>query len=228
MNARLRILLAGLGALLLAACSGGTDRPTLHAQLFGAVRDEIAARTAPEVQRPPLTRASLDTVELAAIEVTLEQSGTQAYLFEQLVRRDDAPGRITVWRTEDDVTLALREGVLIATRGLGGDLLSSAVQVETGRPGPAGGGAHVMHVAARDNKAVPIRLACDLEDLGATTITIVERAHPVRHLRETCETVDGARVVNDYWVETRGGLVWQSRQWAGPTIGYLRIRQLTR
>lgn len=215
------LLLAGL-----AGCSGGRDRPTLNAQIFESVRGNVAARLAPEVERPPLTRAALDTVEVAAIEVTLEESGIQAYLFEQLERRDDAPGRIVVWRTEDNVTLALRNGVLIATRGLGGDLLSSAVQVAGTQPGPSGSGQKVMRIAARDNKAVPIRLACELTDLGPETIVIVERGHPARHLRETCEGAGGT-VVNDYWTDARSGVVWQSRQWAGPTIGYIRIRQLT-
>ncbi len=37
----------------------------------------------------------------------------------------------------------------------------------------------------------------------------------------------GGEVVNDYWVDSRGGLVWKSRQWAGPQIGYIRFRRLT-
>lgn len=219
---------ACLGGLLmaLAACSGGTDRPTLNAQLFAAVRENVAARTAPRTERPPLTRAALDTVEGEFIEVTIENDDALAYLFMQLRRQDDQPGRITVWRTEDNVTLTERNGVLIATRGLGGDLLSSAVQVTGTRPGPAGSGQKVLQIAARDNKAVQIAMACDLTDLGPETIVIVERRHATRHLRERCEG-GGGTVVNDYWTDTGSGIVWQSRQWAGPYVGYVRMRQLT-
>ena len=214
-------------ALVLAGCSGGTDQPTGNLQVLEAARQRVAAARAPETERPPLTRAALDTVEVAAIEATVEDADAQAYLFEQVVRRDDAPGQIVVWRTEDNVTLALRSGVLIATRGLGGDLLSTQVELAGDRPGPAvGGGQKIMRVRALDNKAVPIVLACEVTDLGPETIVIVERAHPTRHLRETCEG-GGGTVVNDYWTDPRSGLVWQSRQWAGPYIGYIRTRQLT-
>ena len=41
------------------------------------------------------------------------------------------------------------------------------------------------------------------------------------------EGPDGGVVVNDYWVDPGGGLVWQSRQWGGPAMGYLRTRRLT-
>ena len=114
--------------------------------------------------------------------------------------------------------------MLIATRGLGGDVISTEVQVAGDSPGPARGGARVLHVQALDNQAVPVRLSCTLADLGPETLTIVERRHATRHLRETCSGENGT-VVNDYWTE--GGLVRQSRQWAGPFIGYLKTRQLT-
>lgn len=217
-------LLAGLG-LVLAACSGGTDRPAGNLQVLNAARQQVAEARAPETERPPLTRAVLDPLEGAFLEATVENTGALAYLFVQLRRTDDLPGEIVVWRTEDDVTLAARNGALIATRGLGGDLLSTSVET-AGAPGPVASGQKVMHIRARDNQAVPITLACEVADMGPETIVIVERAHPTRHLRERCEGAGGT-VVNDYWTDPRSGLVWQSRQWAGPTIGYIRTRQLT-
>ena len=51
--------------------------------------------------------------------------------------------------------------------------------------------------------------------------------HPTTHMRETCVTADGGRITNDYWVDTRAGLVWQSQQWAGPHVGYVKMRRLT-
>jgi len=69
-------------------------------------------------------------------------------------------------------------------------------------------------------------MACSLQDLGPAPVEIVEVTYATRHLQERCEAA-GSVVVNDYWVDSRSGRVWQSRQWAGPTIGYLRLRQLT-
>lgn len=221
-------------ALILAGCSGGDAVPTLELQVIKAGQAVVAKRSAPKVERPPLTRAALDTLEGSFLEVTLERHDQLAYLYVNATRRDGDPGLITVWRTDDNITLAMRSGVLIATRGLGGDILSSTVQVAQGVPGPARSGERVMNIRTLDNKAVRLTLACDLADLGAETIVIVEQRHATRHLRETCEggrAGDGrsaGQVVNDYWVDPGSGLVWQSRQWAGPSTGYLRLRRLTR
>lgn len=223
---RMRSLATAALVLALAGCAGGLDRPTLNLQVIEALRSTLAARMAPRAERPPLTRAALDTVEGAFLEATVEARGQSAYLFVSGSRTNSSPGRIVVWRTEDNVSLAVRNGVLIETRGLGGDLGSSAVQVEGFRPGPGGSGPRVMQIRALDNKLVQISLACELTDLGPEPVEIVELRHPTRHLREHCEG-GGGTVVNDYWVESRRGIVWQSRQWAGPFIGYIALRQLT-
>jgi hypothetical protein len=84
-----------------------------------------------------------------------------------------------------------------------------------------------MQLRGLDNRGVSLALACDRQDLGPEAVTIVEIAHPARHLRETCTSSDGGSVVNDYWVDPQRRIVWQSRQWAGPVIGYIRTRRLT-
>lgn len=234
MRRDLKFLCSGAILLTLAACSGGDEVASLELSLVKATGAVIAARTAPKVTRPPLTRAALNTLDGSFLEVTLERRDQLAYLYVSAQRRDARPGRITVWRTEDNITLTMRGGVLIATRGLGGDILSSNVQLAGDAPGPARGGEKILDIRALDNKAVRLALTCDLADLGPETIVIVEQRHATRRLRETCRggiAADGTgtpgRVVNDYWVDTGAGLIWQSRQWAGPETGYLRLRRLT-
>ena len=227
---------AVLALLALAACGGGKEVAPLELQVLQAGKARFQQLTGGKpAPLPQLSRAFLDTVDQPYIEATLERRDQTAYLLIADRRRDDLPGEIVTWRTGDNVTLTTRAGVLIATRGLGGNLLSAQVQVADGRLGPASGGAHVMQIRAHDNKALGMALACDLEDLGAETIIIVERAHATRHLRQRCERVrqgdepgQGGVVVNDYWIDSTQGVIWQSRQWAGPEIGYLRLRRLTK
>ncbi len=222
-----RRALATLGLVLtLAACSGGTDAPPVELQLVNSVRGVIQSRVAGKPAVSPLTRTLLDEQDVSYLEVVSERRDLTAYLTIGAERHDSGPGRITVWRTADNVSLAMRNGVLIATRGLGGDILSSQVPVRGNEPGPATGGERTYRILARDNKAVRVVLACDRVDLGPETIEIVERRYPTRHLQERCTASDGD-VINDYWVDSRAGLVWQSRQWAGPYVGYLRTRRLT-
>lgn len=228
--------LAGLAAaalLALAGCSRGPDAPPTQLQVLAAARvsagnliGKLRGTEAPA--RPPLTRAALDTVTVPVLEVTVERHDDWAFLFRTLERSDASPGRIEQWSTEDsNVTLTLRGGVLIATRGLGGDLLSSAVQVSDARPGPAGGGEHRQLIRNLDYRETALALSCELVDLGPETIEIVERRHATRHLQQRCEG-GGGRVVNDYWTDPRAGILWQSRQWAGPQLGYLRLRRLVK
>lgn len=230
--------LCALGmTLALAACSGGDAVPSLQLEVINAGRAAIAAKTAPKTTRPPLTRAVLNTLDGAFVEATLERRDQLAYLYVSAQRRDAHPGLITVWRAEDNGTLVMRNGVLVATQGLGGDILSSSVQVAGTAPGPSASGEKILTIRALDNKSVRLALACELSDLGPAPIEIIGQRHATRHLRETCEggvaadqsgrAGQSGKVVYDYWVDPHNGVVWQSRQWAGPTIGYVRLRQLT-
>jgi len=223
----MKIGIAPLTLLLLIGCSGGTDEVPLELEVIQAGQEFVKQRRAdPPPERAPLRRSDLDALEGSFQEVTLERADTLAYLSVNAIRTDDHPGRIVVWRSEDDVTLATRNGVLIQTRGLPGDLLSSTVQVAGRRPGPASGGEHVQMVRSLDDRQVRLSLACDLADLGPEVIEIVERQHQTRHLQQRCQG-GGGTVVNDYWVDDAAGVVWQSRQWGGPHIGYIRLRRLT-
>jgi hypothetical protein len=222
-----RGLLGGLAALVLAGCSGGTQEPSTILIALDRLGQSLARSDAPQAERPPLTRAALDVLDGAFLEATIEDRDLLAYLFVNAEREDDGPGPIVVWRTDDDITLTLRGGVLVATRGLGRDIISAGTLQQPGRPGPAPGtGQRQIFLMTGGNQVQTLTLACEVTDLGPETIVIVERAHPTRHLRETCQGGGGA-IVNDYWVDAARGLVWQSRQWAGPQTGYMRFRQLT-
>ncbi len=217
-----------LALLILTGCSGGTEQPPLELEIIEAGQEVIVqSRAAPPAERPPLRRADLDVLDGSFMEITRERADLLAYLYVNAQRTDRFPGRIIVWRSDDDVTLATRNGVLIETRGMRGDLLSSTVRVAGNRPGPASSGAHVQMIHSLDNRQVQLALDCDLVDLGPKVIEIVEHRHNTRHLQQRCQGGGGV-VVNDFWVDESAGLVWQSRQWAGPHIGYLRLRRLTR
>jgi Group 4 capsule polysaccharide lipoprotein gfcB, YjbF len=227
MMRRLTTGLALSALAVLGACSQGVEQTPLQVEVFQSIGQAIQSRSrSPQAARPPLTRAALDTVEGPYIEVTLESNGVFAYLSQQLVRRDDTPGEIVLWRTEDNITLALRAGVLTASRGLGDDLLSASALMLSLPQGGSRTGGRSYQIRGLDNAKQSLTLACTLQDLGPDPVEIVGLRYDTRHLQERCEGASGV-VVNEYWREPGSGRVWQSRQWAGPGIGYLRIRQLT-
>lgn len=226
MMRRLHLVSALLSVLILGACSQGNQVTPLQLQVLQAGQQIIASKRSVKVERPPLTREVLDAVDGAYIEAVVERRDALAYLRVQAIRQDQNPGQITVWRTDDNITLTMRNGVLIATRGLGGDLLSAQVPVRASIPGPADTGAHVMYLRSGANHQRRLSLVCERIDLGSETVTIVGQSYRTRHLQQRCSG-GGGEVVNDYWVDSRAGLVWKSRQWAGPQIGYIRFRRLT-
>jgi hypothetical protein len=220
-------LIAALGiALLVLGCSRGTEEAPLQEQVFKNLGNVIRDRTTPDAGLPPVTRAELDALDGGAMEATIESRNQAAYLYVNAERADGGAGQVTVWRTGDNVTLALRNGVLVATRGLGNDVLSSDVRTSPGQPGPASGGSHTQLIRGGDEEALRMSLVCEISDKGPQTIEIVERRHATRHVQQHC-TGGGGAIVNDYWIDPGSNVVWQSRQWAGPGIGYLRLRRLS-
>lgn len=215
-----------LGLLvLMMGCASGTEDVPLQVEIAKQTRAAIQARREGPAKLPPVTRAQLDALDAPALEVRLERQDLAAYLFVSGERNEGARGQVQVWRTGDNASITLRNGVLVATRGIGNDILSSTVQVSGSLPGPSQGGTHVQLIRAGDLEERRLAMACELIDRGPASIEIVQRRHATRHLQQKCQASTG-EVTNDFWVDNRAGVVWQSRQWAGPEIGYLRVRLL--
>ncbi|UWQ93505.1 YjbF family lipoprotein (plasmid) [Rhodobacteraceae bacterium M382] len=222
----MRFVLSVAVLLTVLGCSRGTEEAPLQEQVVRNIGNVIRARTQPDPGLPPVTRAQLDALDGGALEATVENRGLSAYLSVNATRDDGAGGHVTVWRTGDDATLTTRNGILVATRGLGADILSSDVRVSGDQPGPVGGGSHVQLIRGGDEQALRLSLICEISDKGSQTLEIVGRRHVTRHVQQSCTGAGGA-ITNDYWVDPRANVVWQSRQWAGPEIGYIRLRRLS-
>lgn len=225
-----RALVAVLAAaLVLAGCNRGNDAAPVQLQLArasgGLVKSIFGGRKAQA--RPEPTRAQLEATGESIISLVAERREMQAYLYMADRHRDDLPGVLETWRTTDEgASLTLRDGVLVTTRGFGGDLLSTSVELQDGHLGPLPG-AVVQQIRVSDNRKRALYLSCDMADLGPEPVVILGKTHATRHLQQRCEG-GGGRVVNDFWTDARAGMIWQSRQWAGPEVGYLRVQRVTK
>ena len=216
--------------LVISACSGGSEDPMrAPLELVSDLREEFRnRRTASKNEQPTLemTRALLDTFTVSVLEVRLEGRGRKAILLPAALRTDQSPGQVTVWKTFEEAHVILRDGVLYATRGLGRDLASSdtpaALRAVNTRA--AAVGARSMRVRNDVNGTDLLRFQCEIEVVSDTTLEIVERRFAVRHLQETCRNSEGF-FVNDYWVDSSSAVI-QSRQWAGPHLGFMSIQLL--
>lgn len=219
-----------LALMALSACSTGPAETTADVELVKVIGARISQWRKPKPEPLVVTRALLEQLDQPHIEVRVEREDLTGYMGLHLTRRDDLPGEITIWRSSDNATLAFRNGMLMTSHGLGDDLLSAEVPAVADQPGPARGGGRSYSLRGGDNQAFQLNMVCSVTDLGPETIEIVEIRYTTRHLQEHCEGGEGIGakgvVVNDYWIDSRTAKLWQSRQWAGPGIGYLRIRDL--
>jgi len=135
---------------------------------------------------------------------------------------------VETWQTADDVTLSFREGVLVASRGLGGDLMTADVTGTLAVLRGTGAAAYPRPQTTLDGdwQIVVIPFRCRIADRRAEVLTIAERVQPVQRLEEVC-TAPGREVRNLYW-QGADGFLWATRQWVGDAPGSLETERLIR
>lgn len=210
-------LLTAVVALALAGCGSDVDE-TLTSRTFQALGKKVIGvgrKTAPQPLK--LTRAGLATLPPADL-ATIVSSGAEAVIFEIGQNGDTA-----TWSTVDDRTLAIREGQIVATRGLRGDLVAAEVP-PLSRIAAGSGDYNRMLVTIGDNeRTLRTGYACTLSVVGSQTITLVQRSYATRHVQENC-TGKVRDFTNDYWFQ--GGTLRQSRQWMGADLGHILLSRL--
>jgi hypothetical protein len=212
-----RLLLPAL-ALILAGCGSDVDE-TLSAKTFQAVGQAVAGQGRKQaVPSLGLTRAGLATLAFPADLATVVSTGAEAVIF-----KIGQNGDTETWSSVDDKTLAIRQGQIVATRGLRGDLVSAAVPALSRIAGGSGSHDRVLVTIGEDETTLRSRYACSLSVAGSQTITLVERSYATRRVQEACSG-DGPAFTNDYWFQ--GGTLRQSRQWMGADLGYVLLSRL--
>ncbi|MBE0453704.1 YjbF family lipoprotein [Roseovarius autotrophicus] len=191
-------LRAGGAALVAALALGGCDRALSALDLTGNV---VA------VQPQLIGEDRLD--------VTIPASGARARLG-PVARTGD----VMVWQTLDGITLSMRQGLLIGTRGLGDDLMSAEVD----------GVLALLRGAAGEGPVPHIRTHLDGEDRtvfrsyqcirGAVT-----RDAGLRRVEVLCVSPQD-RFANTYWMDSMGAVI-RSHQWISPALRHLETAHVS-
>ena len=186
----------GIMAFGLAGCGAAPLAQAALARLSG-VNSAPAAVQAPKVG--------------PAIMVTLASRGVKFQM--RPLKRD---GNVTLWAAGDFSQLAMRDGILISTRGFGMDLMSADVPTVADLVGGAAMHKRTHHYL--DGADSPIR-----RDYDCTTEPVAEDGPKTvaHHIREVCQSHIG-RITNEYWIDS-GLHVVKSRQWVSQGVGYATI-----
>lgn len=216
-----RLLCAGVLSGL-AACGPlgqGATSSTLKTVAESILSGEAAANAQPAPQ-PALTRAAIEAADADLLLVSLVSRGSVDLLSPVSTR----PGAVT-WISSDGVSVSLRDGMVVATRASGFDLMGADTDAAR-RSLTTGGGSHSRRydVLTGLDQIETDTYQCDMAFDKAETITIVERDFATRKFRETCKN-DRVNFTNLYWVTSNGQIV-QTRQFVSIGLGYLVYQRL--
>lgn len=154
----------------------------------------------------PVTQAAVKPAkDSPQIAMTLVSRGVK-FAMQQL----DVDGNVRLWAAADGAQVALRDGVLISTRGFGMDLMSADVPSVAGLSGDHSRTHHYL-----DGTDTPIR-----RGYTCTVATAAggEKVANTTHLQETCRS-DAGLITNDFWI-SGGNRIVKSRQWVSQGVGY--------
>lgn len=232
-------ILAVLGlALALAGCSSGEMPTDGQSTLVRALGDRALASAQSRGQREsavptvrPGQRVRVDPSVIAGVTVPvllahIEDRGTVATL-----ARGPVSNGVATWRSPDAVSLSLRsEGLLIATRGLGRDLMIADVTA-TEQALRTGGGRDLRRVHRQLDdllQLLTLEYRCTVQLVERTEITIAGRDHMTLRFEESCIGVQDPtdRFVNSYWRDPNRMFIWQSRQRISDGVGVINLQRL--
>jgi len=216
-----------MGALLTGCGSSQDETGNVSTQVFSALKQAVAVRREGPRQKTVVTPAMLAQTTTAALQVNPEVRGGSDFLRRVAARNDSSPGTVEIWNSSDNAQIFLRNGVVVGTRGVGGDIIAAdanvAVRALQNRSGASGVRSFI--ISDGDVTTTEYRLRCDLRNVGSESISVVNLVFSTEHIQENCvggPTGDTV-IQNDYWVQNATGLVRKSRQWMGPRTGYFEL-----
>lgn len=208
-----------MGALLmagLASCSStsneqdttfvGTVRETATELLKLKDKEEAAAATpkSPEEMAAEALRVNPGPLIL----VGLEKAGLT-----QVLALTGQNGSLRTYMTPNEQSIVLRNGMLVATRGLGHDLSVAEPGTEAAiRAGASSQGQRIMRYLTGNGLETPLLFECTTGP-GPNAGVVVENC-----------SGHGLEFQNSYLPQ--GGQIPVSRQWIGPNLGYITIQTL--
>lgn len=218
-------VLAIMALLTLGAC-GGTADDNAYSTAFQQLRGGLFNRESATPVQFTATRASLAAagIDRPVLVARLPDRAISVGLLEFRNHRG-----VTIWQSLDGNTISTAGGLLRNTRGFGADLhsLETAPAQAALAAGEAAEYSRLFRAIDGEGALQEARLYCRLAPQGNERIDVLGRSYETLRLRETCtaQGVAGAVFENDYW-RGRDGVIWQSRQWAGPELGYAELERV--
>ncbi|KEO50930.1 YjbF family lipoprotein [Thioclava pacifica] len=132
-------------------------------------------------------------------------------------------GTIGTWASDDNISVSVDRGVVVATRGLGDDLMGADAEPTLAalRGETAGPYRRTYRLLDPEDHARYVLMGCEMETEGAE---VLAGRRLIRN-EESCATA-GLRAQNLYWTDGAGQIV-AARQWTSPKVGAIATAMST-
>lgn len=210
------ILAVFLAVLALSGCSSDPAQQALVKQALH-----------PQESRAPDPAFVALAASDAPMLILSVETRNQAYA--QFARQSTNARGEDSWISGDNLSLGMQHGLIIATRGFGGDLMSADVTriapLITGQQ--MGIAEHFLsHLNGNDQIEISA-FRCEVTKRGARDVDLGPYVAKTSLMVSHCRNGQTA-FKNLYWVEDRSGKVVQSKQWISPYIGMVSTRVIPR
>ena len=212
-------------ALALSAC--GTDPSvTAAAQPSKAL---IAAYFTKAKAKATLT--TLDPATVLALRTVLEKDRQPILLvlnsslkYSDLMAPYGSNGGVQTWASTSYTSLSTRDGVVVATRGFGPDLMSAVAPTLTTLSAARGPVQRTYYYLDGGDQRQVFQFDCTLAAAGPENITVLGKVFATRKTIESCSGASG-RFTNTYWFDSAARLR-QSQQFMAPGLEDLTVQRI--
>jgi Group 4 capsule polysaccharide lipoprotein gfcB, YjbF len=223
-----RFAAAVVALALVAGCGNDKSGPNPMVAAIGSMAKSGVAKVKGKPTGPqPAAAAKAATP--ADLRAQLEKAGQPVLLVaaETLGRTSflgvvDGKAGVQTWESPEGASFSLRDGILIQTRGLGADLMSSdAPSLAQLRAG--GSYQRLYFFLGPDDQGTRRTYDCTTKVVGAEAVDVLAKSFQTTHVTETCQRPLGS-LTNDFWID--GGMIRQSRQWVSASVGYVQFQRV--
>jgi Group 4 capsule polysaccharide lipoprotein gfcB, YjbF len=213
-------------AALLSGCGSEKSGPSPVGQALGTIAKETIGRVRAKRAQggqaaaapAPVTRADLEKFGIPILRVVIPARAADG-----LLTITDDKGSFVTWSTTDGTTFTLRDGIVVQTRGLGPDLMSSEAPTVQQLLTDGATYQRLYFFLGENDQTTRRTYDCTVTVGGPESIEIFSKAHTVTKVTELCARSLG-NITNTYWFE--GTTIRKSQQWISGRLAYIDFERV--
>lgn len=223
------LLLALAAAVTLSACGNDPSFNTFGGGAFPLLA-AIKAKTAP----PPILGNPNDPAIRAGIlnlRAGLQKQGQPLILasnaslkFGTLLAPFGGSNGVETWSSTGYQTISLRDGMMVATRGFGPDLMSSVLPSTATIAAAQGTTIRRYSYLDGADKPQTLDFTCQLASAPPESIEVMAKPYATRKVTEACSGPHGS-FTNEYWFD-HGTNLRQSKQFFAPRLNNMFMQRV--